>query len=1507
MLPLEETVRSQILPHRNAPKLKQIPSELDPLMAYATHDPLDWPFDPRETWQVFQGYDKGSHTGRFRYAFDLIRIKDADGNPVNNSRNATVRAATQVFDAEQYSDGWGADGIRLLIDQGQDLWLQYDHIVLHDKDRKTYAKGEVIGYIADVFPNDNSGPLPNHLHFHLQSGGGPGALSIPLQDGVFNFPPSGPPGQNGTWSGTLLPTSLPSEMTLRIRIQLSHVTTDHSQDVGLQIKKTRWGTSLLCETQRTDGNGEYEWELNGITPGNYLIYAKGEHQLAVMRPLALKPGANFVDFGDEPGVDINNDNKVNAIDASMMMTDWNSSSSRSDINRDGVVNGADANILMSNWGKEGRHEFDWCFAPVTTGSTASANSGSGSSFIWLLSTQNTYNVGDIFNTEIHMWLDNVKIDGFDVIVHYDPGVLEAIELTPGNEMNPTVQPYNFTFTTMQKGSGQVYLGAMTPVNEPYPGTGGMVGAPMGRITFGAIAAIEETTVVIEYQLGSTVDSNLAQNSTSADVLGSVSNASYTILGSPERPKPTIRIISPETGSYIASDVIPIYADARDQYGQIAFVLFEAYYDGAWHEIGRDDNGNDGWSIEWDARNIADQVIALRASVSIGGAPLASATNDNITLDRAPPNPVSFNFIPPSPSGASPVTIGVVAEDATSGVGQIEVFVYNTAAGTWDDIGTVVGPSGSVAWNTSWYAEGTYRVLMVVEDKAGIPNYAETTYTIERPTPTPTNTPTNTPTPTPTNTPTPTLTPTPTPVITDWKGEYYNNETLSGNPALVRNDVNIDFEWYDGSPDPAIQPNHFSARWTRTLYFSGGRYRFHVFHDDGARLFINGGMVLNEWHQGRETHTVDVDLYAHQHSITLAMYEIDGWAAARLWWESLPTATPTRTQTKTPTTTPTLTRTPTTTPTNIPTRTPTKTPTHTSTPTRTPTLTPTPTRTPTITDWKGEYYNNETLSGTPALVRNDVDINFEWYDGSPDPAIQPNHFSARWTRTLYFSGGRYQFHVFHDDGARLWIDGDIVIDEWHQGRETHTADVDLGAGQHSIKLEMYEIDGWAAAKLWWESSPTATPTPTLTRTPTRTLILTRTPTPTNTPSSTPTRTPTLTKTPTPTQTTAPSDGVTLYEHTYYMGRSETFTSNDPDLNDNYIGNDVVSSLRIHGDYVVTLYEHTYYMGRSEIFTNDDPDLNNNYVGNDTVSSLKVIRGTLTPTPTKTPTRTPTKTPTGTPVLTGTPTKTPTRTPTRTPTGTPTPCDPPYIWVDKGCGSTYNIGEAIVVYFQLDCYQYIEIYLTTSAGTSLIYYGYLDAGTYYMDGTVGEPTGAHTLTIQSSSGQDECTFYVGAPPSVEGFLADTLQGCAGRTTGWGLLDCNYNLIIALEWIPEMDSIPYCGEVDSDFVYAWVSVQGEETIRSGCPVLVPDSITVVNPSSPCECDETTATGTVAPIASVCFNSYGLLDCEGTITTALGGPIDLAQYEGQYVRVTGYMEQCLEGGEFLYVTSVQVLLNPC
>jgi hypothetical protein len=157
--------------------------------------------------------------------------------------------------------------------------------------------------------------------------------------------------------------------------------------------------------------------------------------------------------------------------------------------------------------------------------------------------------------------------------------------------------------------------------------------------------------------------------------------------------------------------------------------------------------------------------------------------------------------------------------------------------------------------------------------------------------------------------------------------------------------------------------------------------------------------------------------------------------------------------------------------------------------------------PTITNWLGEYWTNTSFIGPPRLCRNDAEVNFDWGGGSPDPSIIADKFSARWTRTINFSEGVYRFSMMNDDGAHLYIDDTLKIDAWGICCTWSHADVPLSAGDHRIRMEMFENDGGATAKLLWQyigPLSTSTPTPTATSTPTNTATHTPTLTPTSTP-------------------------------------------------------------------------------------------------------------------------------------------------------------------------------------------------------------------------------------------------------------------------------------------------------------------------------------------------------------------------------------------------------------------------
>jgi hypothetical protein len=76
--------------------------------------------------------------------------------------------------------------------------------------------------------------------------------------------------------------------------------------------------------------------------------------------------------------------------------------------------------------------------------------------------------------------------------------------------------------------------------------------------------------------------------------------------------------------------------------------------------------------------------------------------------------------------------------------------------------------------------------------------------------------------------------------------------------------------------------------------------------------------------------------------------------------------------------------------------------------------------------------------------------------------------VRWTTTAYLEADTYNFCAMSDDGVRIWVDGDRVLDEWHPnngisycGRKT------VSAGNHQIKVEYYEEGGDALIYVWWE--------------------------------------------------------------------------------------------------------------------------------------------------------------------------------------------------------------------------------------------------------------------------------------------------------------------------------------------------------------------------------------------------------------------------------------------------------
>src|SRR5437773_250018 len=123
-----------------------------------------------------------------------------------------------------------------------------------------------------------------------------------------------------------------------------------------------------------------------------------------------------------------------------------------------------------------------------------------------------------------------------------------------------------------------------------------------------------------------------------------------------------------------------------------------------------------------------------------------------------------------------------------------------------------------------------------------------------------------------------------------------------------------------------------------------------------------------------------------------------------------------------------------------------------------------------TGLRGEYFDNRDFTA-PKLTRVDPTVNFNWGTGSPDPAIGSDTFSVRWTgRVSPRFSETYRFYTTSDDGVRLWVNGQLLIDNFtDHGPTENSGTIALTAeAVYDIRMEFYENGGGATATLSWSS-------------------------------------------------------------------------------------------------------------------------------------------------------------------------------------------------------------------------------------------------------------------------------------------------------------------------------------------------------------------------------------------------------------------------------------------------------
>jgi LysM repeat protein len=253
----------------------------------------------------------------------------------------------------------------------------------------------------------------------------------------------------------------------------------------------------------------------------------------------------------------------------------------------------------------------------------------------------------------------------------------------------------------------------------------------------------------------------------------------------------------------------------------------------------------------------------------------------------------------------------------------------------------------------------------------------------------------------------------------WTGEYFGNAQVGGSPYATRTDPAINFNWDDGPPAGGMPSNHFSVRWTGSFHFEGGTYRFYAKVDDGVRVYVDGHRIIDGWRDGGlRLYSGDKALYGGHHTVQVEYYDSVQVARIYVWWKRISAAEPAA---------------------------------------------------PPPTDmWYGEFFNGENLQGSPVATHHEPAIGFEWGADSPMPGVWADQFSARWTRRVHLNTDHYRFCAMSDDGVRIWVNNQLVLDEWHLNNSvaycgTYWAET----GVYDVRVEYYEHGGKALLYVWWE--------------------------------------------------------------------------------------------------------------------------------------------------------------------------------------------------------------------------------------------------------------------------------------------------------------------------------------------------------------------------------------------------------------------------------------------------------
>lgn len=275
--------------------------------------------------------------------------------------------------------------------------------------------------------------------------------------------------------------------------------------------------------------------------------------------------------------------------------------------------------------------------------------------------------------------------------------------------------------------------------------------------------------------------------------------------------------------------------------------------------------------------------------------------------------------------------------------------------------------------------------------------------------------------------------------TGLRGDYFQDRELQVLAATHEHEA-VDFSWRTPDlADPALTMPTYSVRWTGQVQAAlTGPMTFYTTSDDGVRLFIDDQLIIDDWpdHDTTEDAGTVTLTAARRYNVRLEFKESGGGAEISFAWGNL--CLPRETI-----------------------------PISRLFPSYTGMVCPAP-ASGSGPGLQGEYFAAEDFTDL-RTTHDGESVDWDFIGGPSDHAVGPDHFSVRWTGQLLARyTGPTTLHTLSSGAVRLWLDGQLVIDDWKPHDEIEdTAVVTLTAGrQHDIRLEFVADTDHSAIHLLW---------------------------------------------------------------------------------------------------------------------------------------------------------------------------------------------------------------------------------------------------------------------------------------------------------------------------------------------------------------------------------------------------------------------------------------------------------